>query len=275
MLALRNMKKYNNKYKSFAVITVSLFALAPLAHADIEAGTNVAAVGTLQVKAPAVQIQTTAAPVKGVRMEGGVNTAGGVKMEDGMEMEEHGSTTNAHGLENAEMHANEHAQAALENAELHVDLDDETEAQEAGDVDEPMDVHSEADFKHFVSHKSKTDAHIKSVDVKGGKVAVEYEEAGKWFGFIKGHVNLETTADVNGNVQVKYPWYHVFVSGTHSSASLEAAIAHSLGAHMKGMRDSSGKIATTVSVPDLFDIVTNNLKDASVSAESSTQVKAN
>ena len=150
-----------------------------------------------------------------------------------------------------------------------------------GDIDVAEDVHSEIDFKHFVAHKAKADARIKSVEVNGGKVEVEYEESGKWFGFLSGKVNAHASADVKGNVEVKYPWYHIFMNGTHSSASLQSEIARAIAAERKGEKEGVSSttmradISVAFGVPDLFEIIANTLKKISASATATTEVKIN
>ena len=274
------MKKYNTAHTSLAAIIVTLFALAPLAHAAVISGGATAVVGNgggtveSQIK---VTSSASATPVAGTHL----------KMEDGTieaktGMEVNGSDTKVHGIENAEIHANANAEAALEKAELHIDLDDEDMRDEGkGDINEAADVHSEIDFKHFVAHKAKADAHIKSVDVSKGEVEVEYEESGKWFGFLSGDINAHATADVKGNVEVKYPWYHIFMNGIHSSASLQSEIARAIAAEKKGEKEgiSSTILRTDISaafrVPNLFEIIANTLKKTSASATATTEVNTN
>lgn len=271
------MKKYNTAYTSFAAIIVALFALAPLANAAVISGGATTVVsngdGTVssQIK---VTSSASATPVAGthVKMEDGT-----LEPKTGAEVSDSG--TKVHGVENAEMHANANAEAALEKAELHIDLSDEMKDDGKADIDEAADVHSESDFKHFVAHKAKADAHIKSVDVMDGTVDVEYEESGKWFGILSGKVEAHASADVKGNVEVKYPWYHIFMNGTHSSASLQSEIARAIAAEKKGVKEgmSSTTMRTEISaafgVPNLFEIIANTLKKSSASATATAAVK--
>ena len=208
------------------------------------------------------------------------HTEEGEKMEDGtLEIK-----TGAHGVEKGESHANANANdlEVLEKADLHIELDDSDAMEEGkGDIDEAEDVHSELDFKHFVAHKAKADARIKSVDVSDGKVEVEYEESGKWFGFISGTVDAKASADVKGNVEVEYPWYHIFMSGTHSSASLQSEIARALAAERKGEKEGvssttlRANISAAFALPNLFEIIVSTLHKTSVSATATSEVKAN
>ncbi len=269
------MKKYNSPQAKFAAVIVTLFALAPLAHAAVISGgaTTVVNQDGVALKASATATPTT-------------HIVGGVKMEDGtLEIKtglEHGSSTKEHGIENAEMHANTNALAALEKAELHIDLNDANMKDEGkGGINEASEVHSELDFKHFVAHKAKADAHIKSVDVKDGMVEVGYEESGKWFGFIPGDVEAKASADVKGNIDVAYPWYHIFMNGTHSSASLQSEFARAIAAEKKGEKEGvssttmRAEISTAFGVPNLFEIIANTFHKVSGSATATTEVKAN
>ena len=212
------MKKHNRTHTNLAAIIVTLFALAPIAHAAVISGgaTTVVSNGGVLHSETKVGASASATPATGVHLEGGT------KMEDGtLEVK-----TEEHNTEKGEIHAKTSAEAALEKAELHIDLDDANMRDEGkGDIDVAENVRSELDFKHFVAHKAKADARIKSVAVSNGNVEVEYEESGKWFGFVSGDVNAHATADIYGDVVVTYPWYHIFMNGTHSSASLQSEIA--------------------------------------------------
>ena len=292
MLGLKDMKKYNTSQTKFATIIVTLFALAPLAHAAVISGGATTVVnqdGVMHTETK-VGASASATPLTGVHTVGAVNTAIGAKMEDGSRESDcigdsSGKTdcvggSKEHGTEKAETHAN--ASAAIEKAELHIELGDSEAMEEGkGDVDKASEVHSELDFKHFVAHKAKADAHIKSVDVSDGTVEVGYEESGKWFGFISGTVEAKATADAKGNVEVAYPWYHIFMSGTNSSASLQSEIARGMAAEKKGEKEGvssttmRANISAAFAVPNLFEIIVNALHKTSASATATSEVRAN
>ena len=273
--------------KIFAALVLSTLAIAPFAHAEgvlLKSDTQVKATlpgGTQVGSTNHIVASTTATPVKGVRIEGGVNTASGIKMEDGTEVdsESRGEMRGTSKIEN-ESEADESGEEdVLEKAELHIDIDgDETGETE---VDSARKVRSETDFKGFVKHHAKADANLKSVDVKDGKVEVEYDEDAKLFGFIPAAVTAYVNADATGNVEVSYPWYHIFMSKAHSSdelrANIESALSAKIASHKNGVvGTSTGTTATakaTLSVSDLFELIVTSLGKASVSA--SVSGKAN
>ena len=270
------MKKYNSSNANIAAIIVTLFALAPIAHAAVISGgaTTVVSNGGVLHSETKVGASASATPTTGVRLEGSA------KMEDGSETKVGGSMEQKDGHSGELRGENEDELDVLNKGEFKIDLDNEDMKDEGkGDIDVADDVHSEIDFKHFVAHKAKSDAHIKSVEVSGGKVEVEYEESGKWFGFMSGNVNAHASADVYGDVVVSYPWYHIFMNGTHSSASLQSEIARAIAAEKKA--DKAGVSSTTIradikaafGVPDLFEIIANTLKKTSASATASAAVK--
>ena len=287
------MKKSLNK--KFGIVFTLLFAFAPLAHAAVISGTASKIEADSEVTHSDIEVntKTTATPVTGEHMEGGVNTAAGIrKMEDRSdggkdESSEHGTSTKLRGVENAQTHANENAGEALGKAELHFsaggtgDNNEDSNSTSSADVSKAADVHSEIDLKQFIAHKSKSDAHIKSVDVRDGTVEVGYEESGKWFGFLSGKVEAKASADVRGNVDVTYPWYHIFMNSTHSSASLQSEIARALAAEKKSEKESvssttvRANVSAAFAVPNLFEIIANTLRKASASATAETEVKTN
>jgi hypothetical protein len=213
-------------------------------------------------------------PIKGKRMEDGVSTAGGIKMEDGSEMEFesevelHGTTSKEHGIENTETRANEHAMEALEKAEMHIDTDGDDDSTSLV-IDSAAKVKTEDDFKGFVRHHAKSDEKLKSVDVKDGKVEVEYEEGAKWFGFIGTTIPAHVSANASGTVAVSYPWYHIFMKKEHSSASLESDVARAIAAERKGEKEGiasttmQATISSAIGIPNLFEIIANTLRGKS------------
>ena len=272
--------------KIFAAIVLSTLAIAPFAHAEgglLKSDTQVKATlpgGTQVGTTNHIVASTTATPVKGVRFEGGVNTSGGIKMEDGSERDTESSgemsATAKSGNDIEDSEGDEEGEAdVLEKAELHIDLDgDETGETE---VDSAGKVRSETDFKGFVKHHAKADANLKSVDVKDGKVEVEYDEDAKLFGFIPAAVTAYINADATGNVEVSYPWYHIFMSKAHASdeleADIESAVSAKIASHKSGVASTSSGTTTTakaaLSVSDLFELIITSLGKSSASVNAS------
>lgn len=205
--------------------------------------------------------------IEGVRMEGEGNM-GALREEE---------SERATGTLRAREVASEQGLEGIENAELHIDLegsDNEQEAIETPEVEDADHVRTSDDFHAFVKAKSKEDKHLKSVDVKDGKVDVDYEESAKLFGFIPATLNAHVSADAQGEVTVAYPWYHIFMKKTHSSASLQSQIARAIAGVRKGEKEGiasttmQATITTALRIPDLFDIIANTLKGVSVKSES-------
>ncbi len=276
------MKKYNSSSANIAAIIVALFAFAPIAHAAVISGgatTVVSNDGVVVHTDTKLSTSASATPITGVHIVGGVNTAGGAKMEDGSDTKENESMEQKDGHSGEVRGENEDELDGVNKGEIYFDFNDSDFNDGKGDIEASSDVHSEIDLKYFIAHKAKADAHIKAVEVSGGKVEVEYEESGKWFGVLTGKVNAHASADVKGNVEVKYPWYHIFMNGTHSSASLQSQIARAIAAEKKA--DKAGVSSTTLradasatfGVPDLFEIIANTLKKTSASATVTAAVK--
>lgn len=265
---------------SVGTFVMGMFAFAPLAlagveqgssvrlaHADIESGINV--VGVAGVKSVDIEVkanaETNIVSVTAVGVKSDDDTNDDIKKSEDDD-DSRSTTTQERGIENAKLRANENALDALVRAEIHIELEDDDEGDDVDEVEDVARVHSEAEFRGFVSHKSKEDGQLKSVSIKSGKVEVEHEQRGKWFGFMKGDLTAKATADVSGNVEVKYPWYHIFMTKTHSSASLRAQIAQAIAAERKGEKE--GVASTTVradisaafGIPNLFEIIADTLK---------------
>jgi hypothetical protein len=274
---------------SALVISVGLlFTIAPFAYAAV----SVAGDGNVEIevgddrKGSDIEIKNTdEVQVNGIRIEGGVNTAGNVKMEDGRddtpdterrEQERVQASTSVRGLENAEMHASENGLLGIENAQFHIELQDDNSKDEGETVlvRSAEQVRTEAEFRQFVSFKAKEDAHLKQVDVEKGKVTVEYTQPAKLFGFISTSLTAKASADVQGEVTVSYPWYHVFMHKVHSSTALRVKIANVIEGTQKEVMATTttqAEVQTRLSTPDLFEMIVNTLRtnvsaDAAVSA---------
>lgn len=275
------MKKKQLKQIS-AAITL-LFAFAPLAHAEI----SIKGSGGVDTDAMHLEVKTTATDESRTesesKMEMHKEDDGQIKieiesksemhmMEDGEKME---------GVEHAKGEANEHALEAFEKMELHMDLEDGVRDEHGADepeMDMAVKVRTEHDFEDFVHHKAKSDEHLKNVEIKDGKIKVEYEEDAKLFGFIGTTINARATVDEKDNVEVSYPWYHIFMKKHVSKASLQSNIARAIAAERKAVKEGmatttiEATIETSLGIPNLFEIIANTLKEVSVRGEA--EVKA-
>lgn len=275
MLKLSYMKN-TYQYKTITIVAGVLFALAPLAHAAVllNSETEVKANSGAMVQT-GINISASATPVKGVYGEGEIHTNIGTKalqIEDGSDIEG-GERGGMNGSARTDIHTNINTAASLENVELHFDADADMDDTEESSVNDANEVHTSQDFSHFVALKAKHDANLKSVDVSDDKVEVEYKEPAKLFGFINSSVTAHATADIKGNVEVSYPWYHIFMKKQTSSAALQSKIALAIAAEQKGERSGSASTSmesqTSLALPHLFDIVATALKSASASADAS------
>lgn len=283
MLVLKDMK--NTHIQSVAATVALLFALAPLAHAEI----SVKGTGVIDTDVTHLEVKTTSAGEARteVKMEMHKEDDGQIKIETESEMHmmEDGNKMNgamhATGTMRAMEMADEHALEAFEKMELHMDLrggvHDEHDADEP-EMDMAAKVRTEHDFEDFVHHKSKSDEHLKEVKVKDGKVEVKYAEPAKLFGFMKTTINARASVDAKDNVEVEYPWYHIFMKKHVSKASLQSNIARAVAAERKAVKEGmatstiQAEIEVGMGIPNLFEIIANALKEASVKAE--TEVKA-
>lgn len=269
----------NKQLTKFSAAIAVLFAFTPLAHAEI----SVKGAGVIDTDATHLEVKTTAAGEARTEMkmemheedDGRINIETESEMhmmEDGEKMMGRGATGTMRAMEMAD----EHALPALEKMELHMDL--KSGVRDEHDADEPeMDdadkVRSEHDFEDFVHHKAKSDEHLKNVEIKDGKIKVEYEEDAKIFGFIGTKINARATVDDKDNVEVSYPWYHIFMKKHVSKASLQSNIARAIAAERKAVKEGmstttiEAKIETSLGIPNLFEIIANTLKDASLKAE--------
>ncbi|OGZ12038.1 MAG: hypothetical protein A3C93_04535 [Candidatus Lloydbacteria bacterium RIFCSPHIGHO2_02_FULL_54_17] len=210
-------------------------------------------------------------------------------MEDGMmdDDDDGDEAGDEKGLDRADMMADDHAMFGLETARMHVDVDElleeESEPGHGGgeaEVDHPSMVHSQADFEHFVAHKAKNDEDIKEVEVKDGKIKVSYRMPAKFLGFMGTSMNVRARADGEGNVDVSYPWYHIFMKKNVSSASLQADIARALAAQRKGVKEGvatttiEAEVEAAFDAPNLFEIIADILHGASRGAQAKAEAEA-
>jgi hypothetical protein len=148
----------------------------------------------------------------------------------------------------------------------------------APEMDMAAKVRTDHDFEDFVHHKAKSDKHLKGVNVKDGKIEVTYAAPAKLFGFMKTTINARASVDAKDTVEVEYPWYHIFMKKQVSKASLQSNIARAVAAERKAVKEGmatttiEAKIEASLGIPNLFEIIANTLKEASLKAE--TEVKA-
>ena len=207
--------------------------------------------------------------IEGVRMEGEGNM-GALRQEEDVRMM---------GTLRAKEVANEQGLEGIENAELHMNLEDFEGGKSQGDTAAEVEinmhekVHSLNEFERFIHYKAQTDKRLRSVEMKEGKVDIAYETPAKLFGFMKMTLDAHVSADVEGNVVVAYPWYHIFMKKTHSSASLQSEVARAIAGVRKGEKEGiasttmQATITTALRIPNLFDIIANTLKGVSVKNE--------
>lgn len=272
----------NTSFLSTALVAV-LCATTSIAYASIavsdDGSVDIQGVMPVQVKGDTVSItqdgQTVSAKGTGeveMRMEDGTL----IKADGSGKMEMMGATENSTGGERAMEVADEHA---LDMLELHLDMSDDSVVEDVS-LETPSfdEVRTEADLRGFIRQTSKEDARLKSVDIKEGKVEVEYDQDAKLFGFIKTTLRTHTSVDTNENVEVSYPWYHIFMKKEQSKATLQSEIARALAAERKmtaegtSTTSAEASISAGVGIADIFDIITRTLRgSASASASASVE----
>lgn len=271
----------NTQLKHVSLAITLLFALAPHAHAAI----SVTGTGGVDVDDMHVEVKTTGTgdvrTQSEMKMEMHEEDGGRIEIETDSEMHmmvngEKMGGRGATGTMRAMEEADEHALEVFEKMELHMDLDDGVEDDHGADAPEMDDadkVRSEHDFEDFVHHKAQSDEHLKEVEVKDGKVKVKYAEPAKLFGFMKTTINARASVDAKDNVEVEYPWYHIFMKKHVSKASLQSNIARAIAAERKAVKEGmatttiEAKIEASLGIPNLFEIIANTLKNSSVKAE--------
>lgn len=179
-----------------------------------------------------------------------------------------GDSEHATGTARALLVASEYGVLGIQNAEFHMNFEknNRNDAGTSTDIDSAINVRSTKDFERFVSFKVQNDERIQNVDVKDGQVEVEYAEPAKLFGIIGTNINAHVAVDKEGNVEVKYPWYHIFMKKTTSSASLQSALVRTIAAQRKAEQElvASSTVRADISfalgVPNLFEIIADTLR---------------
>lgn len=302
----------NDTLKTIAFSTLALLAIAPLAQAQVSASV------TGDTGAGGVQVTSVKTGGYSVTVKGEDDEAGGEreregsddgKMEDGTrganievkatlegegrggaEGEKEQARTTLREREDDE--ALKHVQLRLEAKDL-LSTDEgnngegtttaiEGTSSERMMMREAKDVHTEAELKNFVRAHAKEDEALKQVEVADGTVNVVYEEPAELFGFINTKLSAHVAVDKEGNVQVTYPWYHIFMKKHAARESIQSDIARALAAQNKmekeGMASTTASAATTqatiaagLGIPNIFEIIANSLKSARVTGEAQMQ----
>lgn len=299
----------NNMLKTIAFGTLSVLAFAPLAQAQVTGSVT----GTADVQVTPVKVGGYSVTVKGEDDGAGSEREGGEgedngKMEDGaraekpeVKNEREGSTEEkgvptlyreeSHDRDGEGDEALKHIQLRLETKDLlSNDNNNETgttSTEVAGTSSQMMvrnaaEVHTEAELKNFVRTRAQEDQALKQVEVADGTVSVTYDEPAELFGFINTKIATHVNVDQAGNVEVTYPWYHIFMKKHASRASIQSDIARALAAENKagkeGMASTTASASTTqatiaagLGIPNIFEIIANSLKSARVTGEASMQ----
>lgn len=271
--------------KKIAIVCTVIFAAAPLAFANIgSSGNDEVSIGvtSMPVKTSVkanVGVGVTATTTPAIMNVKGEMMGGDEAMMKGTMGEER-----ERGMERAEMMADEHASFGLETAKMHINVrtlmrEENEPGHGAGEaeVDIAAKVHSAADFEHFIAHKAKADAELTAVAVADGKVKVEHKMPAKFLGFIKTSVTARAEADAEGNVEVDYPWYHIFMKKHVSQASLQSEIARALAAKRKAMKEGipaatiEAQVEAAFDAPNLFETLADILKGASAKAKADAE----
>ena len=265
--------KNNTFIRTSAGIVAVFFAIAPLVHAEVATGIRME--GTTGGALPVMKVETeTKSEVKltpvqmKALMEAQAETklkAEGAKMEVSHKMED---GTEMEGEDDSKMEESGLSSTLNLSADLDIDLDDAEEAEDShakGEVkiDEADEVESSADFEHFVEFKAKSDKHIKHVKIKDNKLIVVYAMPVKFFGFWD--TTLDTTTEVNaeGEAEVSFPWYSIFMKKDFSKKTLEPMFGAAIKSHMMVMSGTAMSATTSAtasatrsySVPHMLEAI--------------------
>ncbi len=232
--------------------------------------------GLITAETTGAGVQSKPQPLLYMEAGGEAGGEGGIIMEDRVKME--GTTMTKEEMENArpmeknidaiknEIDTDDDTDEDLFDIEIDIDVDalmnDKNESSHThegkSDIDEADDVDSAADFEHFVSFKVKADDRIKDVDIKDGNLVVTYALPVKFFGFWKTSLNTTAEVDSAGTVEVRYPWYAIFMRKEFSKKTLEPIFTASLEAEQGGS-------AKAYVVPHVFDTVVKTFSEVSSS----------
>lgn len=134
-----------------------------------------------------------------------------------------------------------------------MDLDDAEEggahhASGEAEIDDANDVDTSADLEHFIEFKTKSDKHIEEIKIKDGKLIVVYAMPVKFFGFWG--TTLDTTTEINaeGEAEVSYPWYSIFMKKDFSKKTLEPMFKTAIKSHTMVTSDTTVGATTTAEV---------------------------
>jgi|GEM_PF-3893152 len=97
-------------------------------------------------------------------------------------------------------------------------------------------ISTEADLRALAEQALADDPRVKLIKLQPDLTEIDYEYRGRLFGVIPVKPVLKATADADGNVKVKFPWYEIFVNRSGAveesdlSATVEAEVSASINA---------------------------------------------
>lgn len=258
----------NHTLTTIAAFTLALFALTTSAQALVMEGS-----GTVDVSVTTIEKTPVSSKAKTE-----------VESEDGKRSEEVQYELEVHDDGSVEEKLEVERKDGLENAQLHIELrgargEGKDEVMEV-EIEGKGDAGTVSGFESVVKYKAKEDKRLKSVDVKDGKVEVRYEKQAKIFGLLATSLDVRVSADKEGNVTVRYPWYHIFMKKQESSASLQSKIARALAAERKALKEGvasttiQAEVSAAFSIPDIFTIIADALKNSEGAATVKTETDA-
>lgn len=100
-------------------------------------------------------------------------------------------------------------------------------------------VRSAASLESYASATVRADERLESLTVENGRLAMEYRKAAKFLWLIPASMKVQVTADANGDVSVKYPWYAFLMQTDESRVDLEARLATEIEAINDSMEFAS------------------------------------
>lgn len=85
-------------------------------------------------------------------------------------------------------------------------------------------VRSEGSLESYASATVRADKRFESLTIENGELEMEYRKAAKFLWIIPASMKVHVTANVSGDVAVRYPWYAFLLQAEEKRADLEARL---------------------------------------------------
>lgn len=117
----------------------------------------------------------------------------------------------------------------------------------------PPTAYAPDDLQTHATFLVASDANISSVAASAEKVAIEYREPAKLFGFIEVEAPITVAVSASGTATVEYPWYGFLL--TEKEDLLSAKVQYAVSAVRDTSYPASTTATTTLSVEEQADLL--------------------